>query len=801
MITADLKTNTDFELALFIQNLFHEVQSLTYSDDDGDSKENKFTEYVMEKLAESGETEGVRLCPYIKENKFENIQFKINGYALEEGYENIDIFISHYVDTNEHYRVLKADFEKLIKWSTSFVNAGLKGHLDEIEQSSEAYGLARILSQNRNDIIRIRIFLVSNGEISHDTPKDFHLKNMEDILVRFEIWDIERLHRLEQSKGNRESIELDFDEMFGTTIPCLEMPVKNDLYECYLAIVPGSILSLLYKNYGTRLLESNVRAFLQQTGKINQGIRDTIRFKPHMFLTYNNGLSTTAQEVRTRRSDNGQLEIVSIKDFQIVNGGQTTASLFHTSRKYKEANINEVFVQMKLTVIKDEEKKTETIPLISRYANSQNKVTELDLSSNNPFLQRLEELSRTTYAIHPDDRSKQTIWFFERVSGQYKEALNKEGSTSKQNSFKLKYPKDQVLIKSDVAKVMNIWKLQPYQVSKGSQKNYVSFIKEIDKESKTKKINRVYWEDVVANALLFRETDKLFGRKNVNAIGDTNIKSHTTGYALSYFHYLTSNKINLGEIWRKQYVDDRLLLEIRKLVLQVYDFFTNLDVALISEAAKSEKNWQRLIQTGINPMNMEVVSSYLITNEEHKARYETQSDDAKAIVKYEAKQTISNLSLKFWDGLCLFMLKQDCLSVYQQTYASTIRKKLRVNGDLTDIEIENGIKILDSLAEQGFDFEDIKLLSKLEDDSIEDAEIIFNYVKSIKTDEWKQIIAIGEKTRKLSENEISAIKTVVQKIRTRSNVDPKRLQIVKEALDKMKRFSLVTDKTELINNI
>jgi hypothetical protein len=377
--------------------------------------------------------------------------------------------------------------------------------------------------------------------------------------------------------------------MLGDVIPCLEMPTKNDLYECYLAIVPGNILSFLYQNYGTRLLESNVRAFLQQTGKINQGIRDTIRFKPHMFLTYNNGLSTTAQEVRTRKSEDGHLEIVSIKDFQIVNGGQTTASLFHTSRKYKEANINEVFVQMKLTVIKDEDKKTETVPLISRYANSQNKVTELDLSSNNLFLQKLEKLSRTTYAIHPEDRSKQTIWFFERVSGQYKEALNKEGTTSKQNSFKLKYPKDQVLIKSDVAKAINIWKLQPYQVSKGSQKNYVSFIKEIDKEPKSKQLSRVYWEDIVANAILFRETDKLFGRKNVNAIGDTNIKSHTTGYALSYFHYLTSNRINLGEIWLKQSVDDRLLQEIRKLVLQVYDFFTNLDVALISEAAKSEK--------------------------------------------------------------------------------------------------------------------------------------------------------------------------------------------------------------------
>ena len=790
MAIIDIKSNIDFELELYIQNLYHEIQSLAYSDEAGDSKENKFTEYVMEKLAESGETEGVRLCPYIKENKLENIQFKINGYALEEGYENIDIFISHYVDTNEYYRVLKADFDRLIRWSTAFVNAALKGHLDEIEQSSEAYGLARILSQNRNDIIRIRIFLVSNGEIAHDTPKDFQLKNMEDILIRFEIWDIERMHRLEQSKGNREPIELDFEDMLGTTLPCLEMPVKNDLYECYLAIVPGNVLSFLYQNYGTRLLESNVRAFLQQTGKINQGIRDTIRFKPHMFLTYNNGLSTTAQEVRTRRSDDGHLEIVSIKDFQIVNGGQTTASLFHTSRKYKEANINEVFVQMKLTVIKDEDKKTETVPLISRFANSQNKVTELDLTSNNPFLQRLEELSRTTYAIHPEDRSKQTIWFFERVSGQYKEALNKENTKSKQDSFKLKYPKDQLLIKSDVAKVMNIWKLQPYHVSKGSQKNYVSFLKEIDKEPKSKKINRVYWEDIVANAILFRETDKLFGRKNVNAIGDTNIKSHTIGYALAYFHYKTDNKLNLGLIWRTQRIEVQLLEELRKLVVFTYNFFTNLDVALISEAAKSEKTWMKLKEMSNNPMNMDIVSCYLISNEDFKARYETEAVDSKEVEKYDSLQRISSLGLKFWDGLCVFMLKKDCLSVYQQNFVTSIRKKLRLNSELTDAEIDKGAKILDVLEELGFDFLEIKSLSKLSEDKVSDAGIIYHRISTIDNDSWKKVIAIGEQTGKLNENEISAIKTVIQKLKTKSNIDIQRLNIVNGALDKIRKFGI-----------
>ena len=790
MAISDSKSNTDFELNLFIQNLYHEVQSLTYSDDEGDSKENKFTEYVMEVLANAGETEGVRLCSYIKENKFENIQFKINGYALEEGYENIDIFISHYIDTNELYRVSKVDFDKLIKWSTAFVNAGLKGYLDEIEPSSEAYGLAKILSQQRNEIIRVRIYLLSNGEIPHETPKDFKLKSLEEILIRFEIWDIERLHRLAQSKGNREPIEIDFEEMMGTSIPCLEMPVKNELYECYLAIVPGLILSTLYQNYGTRLLESNVRAFLQQTGKVNQGIRDTIRREPQMFLTYNNGLATTAQEVKTKISDKGHLVITYIKDFQIVNGGQTTASLFHTSRKYKEANISNVFVQMKLTVIKDEEKKNETVPLISRYANSQNKVTELDLSSNNPFLQRLEELSRTTYAINSEDHSKQTIWFFERVSGQYKETLNKEPTKSKQDAFKFKYPKNQVLIKSDVAKYINIWKQQPYHVSKGSQKNYINFLREIEKEYKNKKAHRVYWEDVVANAILFQETDKLFGRKNKDAIGDTNIKSHTVGYALSYFHYATDNKLDLGEIWKNQMIEDDLLFELKKLIVYVYYFFTHLDVALISEAAKNEKIWIKLKESNQHPMDMNVVKKYLISEKDYKIRYESDTDEISKVAKYDSLKKITDQGLRFWDGLCLYMIKQDCLSTLQQNYALSIRQKLKLNGDFTDQEIKKGEQIVDLIFSLNIEPEDIKKLSKLVDNELSDPSIIYNRIKLVDDDTWKKIIAIGEQTGKLNENEISVIKAVVEKLKKQENIDLKRLTITNEAFNKIKKFGL-----------
>lgn len=786
-----MNNNIDFELDTFIRSLYHEVQSLVYADDNGDSKENKFTEFVMETLADAGETEGIRLCSYIKENKNENIQFKINGYALEEGYENIDIFISSYKDTNDLYRLGKADFEKLIKWSTGFVNAALKGYLEDIEQSSEAYGLASLLNKKRNDIIRINVFILSNGDIPHDPPNNFELKGLEEILVSFKIWDIERLHRLSQSIGNREPIEIDFEELMGEAIPCLEMPSRNELYECYLAIISGRILANLYRNFGTRLLESNVRAFLQQTGKVNKGIRDTIRFEPHMFLPYNNGLATTAQEVKTKINSKGQKVITSIKDFQIVNGGQTTASLFHTAKKYKEADIGEVFVQMKLTVIKDEDKKNETVPYISRYANSQNKVSELDLTSNSPFLQRLEELSRTTYAIDPVDRNKQSIWFFERVKGQYKEAFNKEPTKGKQNAFKLKYPRNQMIIKSDVSKYMNIWHLKPFHVAKGSQKNYTAFMRDVDKEFSRKKNGRVYWEDLIANAILFQTVDKLFGRKNQNPIGDTNIKAHTVAYTLSFFHYRTNNKLNLGRIWKNQIIEEDLQIELKKLLVFVYNYFRDLDVALISEAVKSEKVWEKLKQNKVDKIDFNIVNKYLITESEFKQRYESMSDEVVETAKYNTLEEITSLGLKFWDGLCLYILRTDYMSQVEQNYISGIRSKLKRNGNFTDGEIKRGGEIISKLKEFKIDFNEISSLSKLSNNGMLDPSVIYNRIKLIDKDTWKKIIDIGEQTGKLSFNEVSVIKTVLTKVRKHENIDLRRLGIVNDSLDKIKKYGLI----------
>src|SRR5690606_12812258 len=145
----------------------------------------------------------------------------------------------------------------------------------------------------------------------------------------------------------------------------------------YLSILPGKLLSDIYWEYGSRLLEGNVRAFLSAKWKVNKGIRNTIKKEPSKFFTYNNGIACTAKNLTF--SDDGK-SIIKIEDLQIINGGQTTASLT-TAWKVDKASLETIYVPMKLTIVKSDEY-DEMIQNISKYANSQNKVTDADLFSN-----------------------------------------------------------------------------------------------------------------------------------------------------------------------------------------------------------------------------------------------------------------------------------------------------------------------------------------------------------------------------------------------------------------------------------
>jgi len=261
--------------------------------------------------------------------------------------------------------------------------------------------------------------------------------------ISYNIWDISRLHRLVTSRQGKEDIVIDLIESFGESLPCLPAHIDTNAYQSYLIVMPGKMLAMLYDEYGARLLEKNVRCFLQFRVNVNKGIRNTIRNDPEMFFAYNNGITATAEEIDFDQS-NGMHKIRKLKNLQIVNGGQTTASIF-SAKKKDRMNLDKIFVQVKLSII-DPERSVEVVPKISEYANSQNKVNAADFFANHPYHIRMEEFSRRLWARPKEGELRQTKWFYERARGQYLDAQAHLTPASRKNS-RVNIPKPRCLQK------------------------------------------------------------------------------------------------------------------------------------------------------------------------------------------------------------------------------------------------------------------------------------------------------------------------------------------------------------------
>lgn len=781
----------------YIDELKSDIASLVYSEGEGTSFEDKFTEYCIEVLESIGKSEGARVLSYIHPTKQGTIDWKINGFCLKdfvkdenrkEYYETLDLFITFY--KNEYdYNITKDDYTKSLNQIKRFINYALKGYIDYIDKShKELNELIKIIENQGNSFDRINVYFLINGFSSHEKENI----DIKDIDIFVHTWDISRLFKINESNSIHEPIEIDFKTFAENRkgLQCLQVPNIDEMYDCYLAIVPGEILAKLYKEFSNELLESNVRAFLGQAGKFNKGIRDTIRSKPQMFLPYNNGITATAENVTTEIIDN-QLVITKLNDFQIVNGGQTTASLYHTQKKFKEADLSKIFVQMKLTVIKDKEQKNIEVPNISRFANSQNKVSELDLSSNNPYFVQIENLSRKKYVVNPENKNHSLLWFFERTNGQYRETLNKQTPTQ-QKKFKEQNPPNLKFVKSDIAKFINIWELEPHFVSQGSQKNFIHFTKKInDFVSKNKLLGENFYRKLIANGILFKITDKLFGRKNIDAIGDTNLKSFTVAYTLSYFHFLTDNCLDLWKIYEKQKIDDVLSNSIKTLLVFVYNHLVKeANNSLISEYAKRESSWKKLKEIPYSINLIDSLKDYLISEGEKIQREKEKELDTTTIENsiYLVSE-IYSMGLKFWDGFKIYIDKNkpdgfDYYSVFD------LFQKLRNQTNLSTKEVNFGKKVLDFIQENPSLEEEIKSLSTLEDKEILEIKSIYDKLSLISKDKWKSIIDLANKNNIFDNLALSNIKSVQISLSNKENLKEQALIKCYQSLQKLKKFQI-----------
>ena len=365
--------------------------------------------------------------------------------------------------------------------------------------------------------------------------------------------------------------------------------------------MPGKLLAQIYGLYGARLLEQNVRTFLQARTKVNQGIIRTIEESPGMFFAFNNGLTATAAEVELSQAANGGLGVSAMRDLQIVNGGQTTASILYAQDRDK-AVLDEVFVQMKLSVV-DSERISDVVPLVSRYANTQNRVSEADFFSSHPFHRELERISRMTPAPARAGSLVSTKWFYERARGQYRDR-QAYGTASERRRFEAEFPKDQMMQKTDLAKYQITFECEPHVVSKGAQKCFLEFA---DRMSKTwvkrhLDINEEYFRRAVAKAITFRWTDRMIGRSDwyqENRGYKANIVTYTLAWLINHLERERRSTLDLARIWKLQEVPDELQVALAELAPRIAAVLKNppASVKNVSEYAKQQACWSEIART------------------------------------------------------------------------------------------------------------------------------------------------------------------------------------------------------------
>lgn len=736
----------NLELKKFYKTVQQDIKSEQIADEEGGTLEQLFTQFALKLLSDSGDSESPRAAYNEKTTKV-GIQHKINGYCISDNYETLDLFITVFNGTDEFVRVGKEDIDKAAKRILAFFkNAVYKDYVTEIEEATEIFELARTLSESRelkDTLVRVNAFILTDGVYLGEIPSK---TNISGYPFNYRVVDLNYLYNIFEK--SYVPIEIDF-KSDGFEIPCIKAPFENDEYESYLAIISGDALANIYERFGSRLLEQNVRSFLQFTGKINKGIRETIlsKEKQAMFLAFNNGIAATAETVDIYDRADGHF-ISKVSDLQIVNGGQTTASIYHTWKKDK-VNISKVFVQVKLTVIKNKDKFAEIVSQISEYANTQNKVSVSDLSSNRPYHIELEKLSRNIWAPPKSGESLQSRWFYERARGQYKNARLKEGFTpAKQKAFDSKNPKKQVFTKDDLAKYLNAFEevvdgkkivIGPHFVVRGNQKNYAQFIN----HNLVKKLDSIYFEDIIAKAILFKAAEEVYGVKP-NSIGD--MRYITVPYSIALFNYYTKGKLDLFKIWKNQAISPNLKNVLRDLMVQVESHIKKAAPgSLYGEWAKKLDCWED-IKLQKFPMDFKLVADDMIDPYNPPQRRKLSEDEAVAVEIEADNEILRSIPAKIWSKIEEWGRVTNLLTNYQQTIAWNLAHK-KAADKINDSERKVGLKIIDIAIESA-----PEILSEIDQLAVDDASKSSNEI-AIQHDLIKKIVIWDKRNKRLKEHE------------------------------------------------
>ncbi|MEX2670888.1 MAG: AIPR family protein [Phycisphaeraceae bacterium] len=543
----------------------------------GAFREQLFTEHVCGYLVEYGAIDDIDLCFF--EHQHGRGHCKANAYCVAEDSSKITIVATLY--RNEALSTVhRKDIVVALRRALRVFEAARAGIRTSMEPALESYSMMQRLEEASESAVDCDIVVLTNG-LAASAIEDAGLPDL-GIRITSQVWDMERLFRCAASGRSYEAISIDLSRTATGPIECLKMPESSADYDAYMAIIPGGLLFELYDLYGAKLLELNVRSFLQARGKVNRGIRDTIRAEPHRFLAYNNGISATAESVAIGRTSDGGLQITAVEGFQVVNGGQTMASI-HRARKIDQADLSDVFVQAKVTVVPTD-RIDDIVPHISRYANTQNRVSEADFSSNDPFHVQIERLSERIWC--PGESSR---WFYERARGQYQVARARKGTTpARRREFDSMVPTAQKFDKTGLAKYVNAWDQLPYLVSRGNQKNFVHFMSMLKERGDEWLPDEAYFRDLIAKAIIYKRAERIARQHKFPGF-----QANAVAYTVALLSYRTVGRADLASIWAEQQASEAMADTMYNWMPLVLDCIVNsAGERNVTEWCKKEECWR-----------------------------------------------------------------------------------------------------------------------------------------------------------------------------------------------------------------
>jgi hypothetical protein len=583
-----------------------------------------------------------------------NKKMHIDAAYLELSTNVLDLLVADF-NSEEITNINNEFINSKSKLMINYFESVLKGYFNGAEQSNPATQLSIDIRKNLSSINKLHLIIISTNKMSKHVKTtelpDFNIGE-RTFKVDLDVIGIENIYNTKLPSFKKEPIVIDTSEFGCDGVQCIKADIGTDDYEAYLAIVPGKFLCDVYKKYGPRLLESNVRSFLNVRGAVNKGIRATILNERNKFFTYNNGISTIAKNIETKYVPNRGLYITKFTDFQIINGGQTTASLASADIKDK-APLSNIYVQMKLTILQEEN--PELIHNISKYANSQNKVTAADLNSNHPFYGLMEDFSRKIYAPPINNQPYQTLWFFERARGQYDQPKMSK-TKAERASYEKTNPKSQKFTKTDLAKYLNSSYMKPYDVSWGAEVNLTRFQVELEKQwDKDKTIfNEIFYKDLIAKAILFKTIERVISNQEWY-IANKAYRAQLVTYTFSKLVYEvqknSDSELDYKYIWDKQIIPDYLIDEIQKISKLAFDvlYDENRQYANISEYCKRKECWE-VLKNKAYTLSEETIES-LITKEEKKQEEIIAKKEQKLNNTIMAEVQIFNLGSNYWTEL------------------------------------------------------------------------------------------------------------------------------------------------------